>query len=1229
MAAGASMASLLEELKVEDPYFPSRPWESISSESGIPSLSSLHSEQSSNDLLSICGVTESSLVRLALNSLQGVESALISIGKLSDSFCCDSADRSFHCIPSLWTRASSTLALGNLLKSIGRFGCIIFLLHKFVCYFTSSSADCNSGTDEIQGHNSSCQLSNHTLVNQAFAVAVGRVLDGYSSALNSLLSSVRFRRGSNAADGGCFTNVGHYEITILEVYLHTTGLRVQIEALGNICKMCDLALCFPELPFKDLLVKADLEFCNFPRSGALITFLYSQLKAADPVHCPLLKFLFIRSWEPYCGFIRSWIYEGKISDPYKEFVVEHVDDLPDHAMDVIGISNNFALASVKVRDGVAVPFFLKNFLIPLFRAGQQLQVIKRLLELSKNISAMNCSFEEFLPGCNGVSTEYRTLSSSLAFDKGTIEGIALARNTFYLQILEDIDNIFSKFEFRPQGVSLYGAQAIYTDSGRSRKSSDLFAPDDNFIISPSESRNQELHDGVSEASSAEDELFSQDAMDAPEASYSEDSDEQSEPEDLTYIPLTDKQLESSYFSALTFITNHSLEKLPQDEISCNQKPFLDEKCERNDNSGNSSSIRHKGKLEKEHALVLHMREQSSSLTCDTQGTEIGCQLCDHILVDPFNVHIRNISNSSLLTMAQMLKVHDGSQITELLDNGESLLHTNASLLKADSKHQYHNSTFQSSSSFSSSRLKYNPNYLILKPTLIKSSLVTPRTKPGEIWNQRKPLSCFDFTSVSDPCKLYLQMLDYRTTEHFGAESSVLTDNTDATGFSSSAVHDQESQDIGNSGKSGKLSYASPVCSETSAPELSSLSNTNGGYGWASLLRGCNRTTNTAASYDGSSLVTDNKIPLDYIIKKCLLEEILLQYKYLSKLTIKLFEKGFDLQEHLLALKRYHFMEVADWVDLFMTSLLRHKWYVLEAEKRISEIQGLLELSVQRSSCEGDMNRARLYVYMKHAMADSPAFAIGPFHGINSFDFLGLGYRVDWPISIIITPDTLKIYSDIFSFLIQIKLALISLSDVWSLLKNHDELSKKNCNFEAQDMKLHQISILTKTRHQLNHFVSAVQQYVQSQLSHVSWCRFMHSLKHKVRDMMDFALVHMAYLNDSRHICFLTDETQPIARIIQQILQSAFEFRSCMAGSVFKSDGLNEREVLRGLPQVDMTQVLSIRNTFMKSITDLHLIYLKFPKHDEFGVSRLWDYINYNEYYADIIGNPMGVGSFLV
>lgn len=47
-----------------------------------------------------------------------------------------------------------------------------------------------------------------------------------------------------------------------------------------------------------------------------------------------------------------------------------------------------------------------------------------------------------------------------------------------------------------------------------------------------------------------------------------------------------------------------------------------------------------------------------------------------------------------------------------------------------------------------------------------------------------------------------------------------------------------------------------------------------------------------------------------------------RYKYVSKLAIKLLE-GFDLYEHFLALRRYYFMEVADWTDLFISSLWHH------------------------------------------------------------------------------------------------------------------------------------------------------------------------------------------------------------------------------------------------------------------------------------------------------------------
>lgn len=62
----------------------------------------------------------------------------------------------------------------------------------------------------------------------------------------------------------------------------------------------------------------------------------------------LLKYLFLQSCEPYCGFIRSWIYKAEISDPYREFIIEYADDQPPFTHGKAGISVDFSSARIRV-----------------------------------------------------------------------------------------------------------------------------------------------------------------------------------------------------------------------------------------------------------------------------------------------------------------------------------------------------------------------------------------------------------------------------------------------------------------------------------------------------------------------------------------------------------------------------------------------------------------------------------------------------------------------------------------------------------------------------------------------------------------------------------------------------------------------------------------------------------------------------------------------------------------
>lgn len=310
------------------------------------------------------------------------------------------------------------------------------------------------------------------------------------------------------------------------------------------------------------------------------------------------------------------------------------------------------------------------------------------------------------------------------------------------------------------------------------------------------------------------------------------------------------------------------------------------------------------------------------------------------------------------------------------------------------------------------------------------------------------------------------------------------------------------------------------------------------------------------------------------------------------------------------------MEIADWADSFITSLWHHKWNVAEPSQRLPEIQSLLDLALQRSSCESHHYKERLFVYMKDQGMMSTSSSVS---GVHAFDYIALGYRVDWPVSIVLTPDALKTYAEIFSFLTQIRLAVFSLTDIWLLLKG---LMSQDSAPSLQEKT--KFNALMKMRQQVNHFVSTLQQYVQSQLSHVSWCRFLNSLKHQVKDMLDLESVHVAYLADALHICFLSDETRHVASFIENILQCALDFRFCFAGSGLKagSRGVNMSELLA---QINLSQVLTIKTTFEENLKELYLCYLKSPKHSEFVLCRFWEFLNYNDYFSNVISKATRQG----
>ncbi|KAK7308197.1 hypothetical protein VNO77_41797 [Canavalia gladiata] len=1222
--ADAKFASLLENLKVQDPWLPPSTWESIPCESG-PRSSSFSTTKSNKPLHDLSALSESTLVRLVMNAMQGAKSSLISIQKLSAIFCSDPADRTFLQIPNLWNRASSTHSLGNILKSIGCTGSLVFLLRAFVDYFTNMNVDDGFG----QSHDNSdvCQSQIH--------------------------QEDRMR----AEEFPPFSLV---------------------EALASICNLQKWALSFSDTAFEDVITEATSEFRNFCRGGNLLTFLFAQLQVADPAHCTLLKFLFLQSCEPYCGFIRSWIFKAEIHDPYKEFIVENMECLPPKSHIKLGNSVEFPLASVKVRDGVPIPEFLKDFLVPLVRAGQQLQVLLKLLELCIHVAAGEHTSDDFLPCWSGFSSSNLSYSSLLTFSKDAIEAMVLARENYYKRMNEKIESLLSCLEVRYQQVIMAVVFLVVNDShiyalvtapsfdnggGTLDKLGQIMSEDESIGCPTADKRSINMGIGNlgSDVSSTIDEFsLLDDVCGLSESSSLHSSEEQLDCDELSgwSCPVVVQQ---NHLSALSFLKSTTLnnsihnschlEKSGSDShVTCDKMDGIDHLVKSFDGGVISSHM--------SNPLDPGISNWAKFSAKYRESLIDSCSVMGHLLKKSFDndgTVNQKVTEKHLGSLRYSMLCHDVITTSDTL-SGE-----------ARTENQPDNNTLDSNLYGFQPQKYYNQcnhpsiNPLSMNPMWTRNSLLHLMGRNGEKYkaDQEQPLPYFNFSTVEDPCKVYMDK--FPANSRCTNASSFILDNNVSTWDDKN----NEYGEIGH-GREDGLVDAPKLCFDPSLDLMDHKHNVlmavSGGSSWERLL-GRFRKTGNCDDTQKQRLSSTFEIPLDIIIDKCLLQEIMLQYPYLyvcclyvysgkysvlslvlvlrdvrynyvSKLAINVLEEAFKLQEHLLALRRYHFMELADWADLFILSLWHHKWFVNKANERLSEIQGLLELSIQKSSCEQDTNKDRLFVYMKgHGKLPLSASAIG----VHSFDFLGLGYRVDWPLSIVLTPAALKIYADIFSFLIQVKLAIFSLTDVWCSLKELVHTTNKDLNSELHHREVGHLNILMKMRHQISHFVTTLQQYVESQLSHVSWCRVLLTsdlwalvkesidrtllLEIIVKDMMDLESVHMEYLADSLCICFLSDETKAVGSIIESILQCALDFRSCLRVGAWDA-GSGPEDLFGKLSRINISQVLSIKQKFDRSLKELHICYIKEPKHGNFGLSRFWDYLNYNEYYSNI-SNEIG------
>ncbi|CAF3777397.1 unnamed protein product, partial [Adineta steineri] len=216
-----------------------------------------------------------------------------------------------------------------------------------------------------------------------------------------------------------------------------------------------------------------------------------------------------------------------------------------------------------------------------------------------------------------------------------------------------------------------------------------------------------------------------------------------------------------------------------------------------------------------------------------------------------------------------------------------------------------------------------------------------------------------------------------------------------------------------------------------------------------------------------------------------------------------------------------------------------------------------------------------------------------------FDYFDLQYNIQWPLNIVISPDMLEKYKIIFRFLLRILIVKQVLNEIWIMLK---ACKRQNSTLTP----LHQY------RHQMQHFMTVLSNYITNQVIQIAWNEFLRKIQ-KAKHINEIAAAHSEYLDKTMLNCLLTPNAAPILNEVNRVLTLIIRFRCQLKTFSWILDAT--------YTDVSDTSIQALRTTFEKyhiAVLSLFKVLSKLvEKGYKTSLGDLLIRLNHNGYYNRI------------
>ncbi|MCJ8736177.1 hypothetical protein PDJAM_G00255920 [Pangasius djambal] len=291
--------------------------------------------------------------------------------------------------------------------------------------------------------------------------------------------------------------------------------------------------------------------------------------------------------------------------------------------------------------------------------------------------------------------------------------------------------------------------------------------------------------------------------------------------------------------------------------------------------------------------------------------------------------------------------------------------------------------------------------------------------------------------------------------------------------------------------------------------------------------------------DSTAVQLSEMMPLPVLMKHSVTTPLITHLSMVNKAVVDYFFVELRVEKHFEALRHFLLMEDGE----FALSLTDRLFEKLGSGQTPGELLTPLVLNsilnkAMQYSVHGDSELATNFTFALRYLPE----VFHP-HAPDSLNCLELRYKVDWPLNIIITDSCMNKYNRLFSFLLQLKHMVWSLSDVWFHLKRTALVKGAGHSVQFRQLQLY--------RHEMQHFVKVIQGYIANQILQVSWSEFTQKLS-SANDLDAIHHTHAEYLNRAIFRALLTEKAAPVMNIIHSIFSLILKFRGQLIAQAWQS-----------------------------------------------------------------------------